>query len=76
VIDERRAEVPADQDPVGKRLHEVAKQSVVFVEDGSSLGGLYFTPDGWSLAEIVPGRRRIRARMQICRKPAEGFPIQ
>ena len=38
VIDEERAEVPADQYPVGKRLHEIAKQLVMFVEDGPSLG--------------------------------------
>jgi hypothetical protein len=36
--------VLADQYPVGKRLHEIAKQLVVFVEDGSSPGGgVYFT---------------------------------
>jgi len=39
-IDDNRAEVPDDQDPVGKRLHEIAKQSGMFVEDGSSLGGV------------------------------------
>jgi hypothetical protein len=45
-IDENRAEVPADHNPVGKRLHEIAKQIGVFVEDGSSLDGVYFTLHG------------------------------